>query len=225
VPASRRAREAVRHLNDLFRLRDCPQSQEMVFADQRELFPVVHAAGCIRHEIGTCIGPCAAACSVRGYAEQVRLARSFLEGRDRRALSKIEREMADASRQLQFERAAAFRDKLEVLRWLSDRLDFMRRARTRHSFVYPVAGHDRATVWFLIRHGQVRAAIAAPIDTASKEVAAGWIESVYGKDGRSRMPSSDETDAILLVASWFRRHPEERGRTISPNQALAGCQR
>src|SRR5262249_22653609 len=35
IPASRRARAAVRHLNDLFRLRDCPQSQEMVFADHQ----------------------------------------------------------------------------------------------------------------------------------------------------------------------------------------------
>ena len=37
VPAGRRAGEAVRRLNDWFRLRDCPQAQEMVFADQGEL--------------------------------------------------------------------------------------------------------------------------------------------------------------------------------------------
>jgi excinuclease ABC subunit C len=225
VLASRRAREAVRHLDDLFRLRDCPQSQEMVFADQRELFPVVHAAGCIRHEIGTCIGPCAAACSVREYAEQVRLARSFLEGRDRRALSKFEREMADASQRLQFERAAALRDKLDVLRWLADRLDFMRRARAKHSFVYPVAGHDGATLWFLVRQGQVHAAIPAPLDASSKEAAATRVESVYGKGRASRQSPSEEIDGILLVVSWFRRHPEERQRTIPPGLAIAACER
>ena len=32
VPAGRRALEAVRRVNDLFQLRDCPQKQEMVFA-------------------------------------------------------------------------------------------------------------------------------------------------------------------------------------------------
>src|SRR5262249_23946259 len=41
VPAGPRAREAVRRVNDWFRLRDCPQAQEMRFSDQQELFPVL----------------------------------------------------------------------------------------------------------------------------------------------------------------------------------------
>lgn len=223
IPAGHRAREAVRHLNDLFRLRDCPQSQEMVFADQRELFPVVRAAGCIRYEIGTCLGPCAAACSQRDYAAQVRVARAFLEGRDTRALGKFEREMADASRRMDFERAAILRDKLDVLRWLADRLEFMRRARTQHSFIYPVPGHDGSVVWYLIHQGQVRAAVSAPHDAASRETTATLIESIYRQ--RSSSWPGEEIDGVLLVAGWFRRHPEERGRTISPAQAWAACRR
>src|SRR5439155_12043903 len=58
-----RAREAVRRLNDWFQLRDCPQAQTMHFADQANLFAEEFAAGCLRHELGTCLGPCAAACS------------------------------------------------------------------------------------------------------------------------------------------------------------------
>src|SRR5262249_2570368 len=61
VPSGFRTREAVRRLNDWYRLRDCPQSQEMTFADQPELFALPLAPGCIRHEIGNCLGPCAAA--------------------------------------------------------------------------------------------------------------------------------------------------------------------
>ena len=41
IPAGHRAREVVRRVNDWFQLRDCPQSQEMVFADESELFPEV----------------------------------------------------------------------------------------------------------------------------------------------------------------------------------------
>ena len=72
VSAGRRTGNAVRWLNDAFGLRDCPQAQEMVFADQAELFPVLRAAGCLRLEIGTCLGPCAAACSRDEYRAQVR---------------------------------------------------------------------------------------------------------------------------------------------------------
>ena len=54
----RRLREAIRWVNDGFRLRDCPQTQEVIFADRGALLPVVRAAGCLRFEIGTCLGPC-----------------------------------------------------------------------------------------------------------------------------------------------------------------------
>jgi len=57
VPGPRKARESARRLNDWFRLRDCPQKQTMVFADQGELFPLVRAPGCIRHDIGQCLAP------------------------------------------------------------------------------------------------------------------------------------------------------------------------
>src|SRR5262249_3276542 len=72
IPAGRRASEAVRRLNDCFQLRDCTQSQELFFADQGELFPVLRSAGCLRYEIGTCLGPCVGATSRRSYGERVK---------------------------------------------------------------------------------------------------------------------------------------------------------
>jgi excinuclease ABC subunit C len=157
VPAGRRARDAMRRLNDLFQLRDCPQAQEMIFADQGELFPIVRAAGCIRHEIGTCLGPCAAACSRAAYADRVRAAHAFLSGRDVAPLHLLKQEMEAASVALAFERAAALRDKLETLHWLHVHLARLRVARERYSFVYPVAGEDGEDRWYLIHRGRVAA--------------------------------------------------------------------
>src|SRR5262249_13400949 len=82
VPAVYRAREAVRRFNDWFGLRDCPQRQVMVFADQRELFPAVRTPGCLRHEIGNCLAPCAAACTRAEYRGHVEAAAAFLQGKD-----------------------------------------------------------------------------------------------------------------------------------------------
>src|SRR5262245_44002315 len=97
VPAGRNALDAVRRVNDWFRLRDCPQAQEMVFADQAELFPRERTAGCLRHGLGACLGPCAALCSHAAYLEQVRGARGFLEGRDVTLLQELETEMTTAA--------------------------------------------------------------------------------------------------------------------------------
>jgi excinuclease ABC subunit C len=219
VPGARKAGEAVRRLNDWFGLRDCPQSQEMVFADQQELFPVVRAPGCLRHEIGTCLGPCAAACARADYADHVRAARAFLEGRDPTPLESLERDMTAASAALAFERAAVLRDKLEALRWLSDHLERLRQAATP-SFVYPVAGADGSCLWYFIHQGRVRAALPAPRDDAGRRAAAALLEAVYERADVAGPPGLDEIDSVLLVAGWFRRHAAERRRTLQPGEAL-----
>src|SRR5262249_13684616 len=122
VPRLPQIREAVRRINDSFRLRDCPQKQEMIFADQQQLFPVPMAAGCLRYEIGNCLGPCAALCSQRNYDRQVQSTRAFLDGNNDELFLRLRQEMTTASTALDYERAAAFRDQLNVLQSLWDYL-------------------------------------------------------------------------------------------------------
>jgi excinuclease ABC subunit C len=223
VPAGDQAAEAVRRVNDLFGLRDCPRSQTMIFAEQRELFPVVRAAGCIRYEIGTCLGPCAAAVTRAAYGAGVRAARVFLEGLDPKLLETLEGQMAAASEALAFERAAALRDKLDALQWLHRHLERLRQAAER-SLVYPVAGEEGDATWYLIRRGRVQAAVAAPADGAGRRAAAAALDAVYGAAPPVPGPLSlDEIDGVLLVAGWFRRHAAERDRALDPEAARALC--
>jgi excinuclease ABC subunit C len=222
VPAGSRAREAVRRLNDWYRLRDCPQAQEMIFADQAELFPQIRAAGCIRHEIGTCLAPCAGACSWATYRVQVRAACAFLAGTDPSPLQTLEQAMAAAAQALDYEGAAAFRDRLEALLWLWDHLDRLRTARRQHSFIYTVPGFAGRNFWYLLHQGLVRAAVPAPETLRSRRAAAAAIKAVYEERRRAREePSVAEVEAVFLVASWFRRYPQELARTWLPADALA----
>ena len=45
--------DAARRLNDLFKLRDCPQTVPLSFAEQGELFDPDRGAKCLRFELGT----------------------------------------------------------------------------------------------------------------------------------------------------------------------------
>ncbi len=217
-----RAREAVRRVNDLFALRDCPHPQQMVFADQREMFPVLRAAGCIRHEIGTCLGPCAAACTEADYAARVEAARRFLDGIDASPLAALERDMQTAAATEMFERAAILRDKLKELTWLNGHLDRMRQA-ARQSFIYPVTGDDGGESWYLIHRGCVRAVLPAPLDAASWDRAGRAIHELYRPGSLvPGPPTLEEIDNVLLVAAWFRRHPAERERTWRWDDAARG---
>jgi excinuclease ABC subunit C len=218
VPAGRRTSEAVRRLNDWFRLRDCPQAQTMAFAEEQELFPVLRAAGCLRHEIGSCLGPCAGACTRTDYAGGVRAAIAFLDGRDISCLEMLERDRDAAAAALDFERAAVLRDRLETLRWLSERLAHLRACR-QHSFVYAVTGHDGAERWYLIRHGRVCAVVPVPRQAPDRTAAATLLDEVFRKQIPEGPPTLDEIDGVLLVASWFGRYKDERLRTLDPAAA------
>jgi excinuclease ABC subunit C len=221
IPLGERARQAVRRLNDCFQLRDCPQFQEMVFADQAQLFPGERSPGCLRYELGTCLGPCFAACTEDAYGRKARAVRHFLSGADKRLLESLHHDMAAAAAAEQFERATVLRDKLASLQWLLDRLERMRRLREEESFIYPLKGHDRKEVWYLIHGGRTVATIAAPIDTETRRTARRRIEEVYRRNPAHLLDGYEHWDNVLLVAAWFRRYPEERKRGMEPREAQA----
>ena len=217
IPAGPRARLAVRFLNDWFRLRDCPRPQEMVFADQAELFPIVRAAGCLRYEIGTCMGPCLGTCERAAYLKSVRAAKAFLAGTDLALLETLERAMSEASAALAFERAAALRDKWESLCWLAQRLE-----RLRLALVYPVKGYGGKDLWYLIQGGKVIASMPVPRAKRDKVAAAEAIAKTFRHESQSmRTVPLGELEGVLVVAAWFRRHPQEQARTLRPQEALA----
>ncbi|HEV2947743.1 MAG TPA: UvrB/UvrC motif-containing protein [Gemmataceae bacterium] len=224
VPTGRRAQNAVRWINDLFQLRDCPQDVPMVFADQAQLFPVIRAPGCLRYEIGTCLGPCTGAGSKSAYSAKVKIAHSFLSGQSEILLARLEQDMTAASQRQEFEQAAALRDKWETLMWLQKSLERMRLARERFSFVYSVAGSDGRNLWYLIRQGYVAGVLPAPDDAPAKRAAADLLEKeYYQRKTWTLFPGPEAIDQVLLVAAWFHRHPAERSRTVDPKRLIARC--
>ncbi len=224
VPGGRRARNAVRWLNDIFQLRDCPKDVPMVFADQAELFPVIRAPGCLRYDIGTCIGPCTGIGSQTAYTSKVRAAQAFLSGQADDPLARLEQEMVTASNRQEFERAAALRDKWETLQWLQKQLERMRVARERLSMVYSLAGENGWNLWYLIRQGGVVGVLPAPENPEAKRAAADVIEKQYhSKKTRAALPGPEAIDQVLLVAAWFHRRPAERSRTMDPQRLIKRC--
>lgn len=215
-----RVRESARRLNDAFLLRDCTQRQTMRFAEDRNLFKLEFSPGCLRHEIGTCAGPCAGFCTRDTYSEKIQAARRFLEGHDRTLLATLENEMREASARLEFERAMVLRDKLADLRGLTDRLVWLKNARDNHSFVYPLIGADERTVWYLIERGQVRAAVYPPKNKRTRRIVGELIQSVYAERRPATVMPHGQVDSVLLVAAWFRKQPAERTKCLSADEAL-----
>ncbi|MFD1746135.1 excinuclease ABC subunit UvrC [Rhizobium helianthi] len=70
---------------------------------------------CLLYQIKRCSGPCTHEVSDQDYALLVREAKDFLSGRSQNVKSAIAAQMAEASEDLDFERAAVYRDRLAAL--------------------------------------------------------------------------------------------------------------
>lgn len=70
---------------------------------------------CLLYQIKRCAGPCTGEISHSDYAELVTEAKDFLSGRSQKVKTEISEAMQQASRELDFERAAIYRDRLAAL--------------------------------------------------------------------------------------------------------------
>ena len=211
-----RTADAIRTLGDLLGLRDCSDRTPLRFEDQPSLFHPPLAAACIRHELGTCLGPCAARCSVAAYAGAARRAADFLDGRAAHPLDVALDAMADAAAAGDFERAARWLEKFEALEWLFGALARLRAAVEGLSFVYAVedgSGESDDRV-YLVRHGIVRAEAPWPRTPLERQAFAAEIaRHAAPEQPAPAARSTPEMDQLLLVMSWFRRYPEEYEQT------------
>ena len=70
---------------------------------------------CLLHQIKRCSGPCVGLISESDYAQSVKDAERFLSGRSTDIQAKLAAQMQDASEAMEFERAAALRDRIRAM--------------------------------------------------------------------------------------------------------------
>lgn len=109
-PSSGSVREALAMLEKVFLLRNC---RDNYFRNR--LRP------CLQYEIRRCTAPCVGLVSEEDYAQQVKMAIDFLEGRDQQVTAQLTALMEEASRAQDYERAAELRDQLVAIRQVQQR--------------------------------------------------------------------------------------------------------
>lgn len=108
-------RDAIQLLQKVFRFRTC--HLDIADGDQKRR----HFRPCLLYPIKQCTGPCAAKISKEAYREDINRFIEFMEGGKKRLLGQMQRQMIEAAKDLQFERAARLRDEIRMLSALGDR--------------------------------------------------------------------------------------------------------
>jgi len=96
---------------------------------------------CLLYQIKRCSGPCTGEISASDYAELVDEAKAFLSGRSQTVKTEISRQMQHAAEELDFERAAVYRDRLAALSHVQS-----------HQGINP-QGVEEADVFAIHQHG------------------------------------------------------------------------
>lgn len=102
-PNSRAVYATMEHINRLFPLISCGKS-----FDGR---PVQKP--CLYHHLGQCLAPCAGIADKEEYRTAVKDVADFLEGRQEQIVRKLRQQMEEAAEEMEFERAARLRDRLQ----------------------------------------------------------------------------------------------------------------
>jgi excinuclease ABC subunit C len=218
LSSQQRTLEAIRVLSDLFGLRDCADRMPMVFAEQGDLFATPRQAACSRHELGLCSGPCAGLVTARDYRERVESAVAFLEGRAIAPVDRIVAGMLAAADLGEFEAAARWRERFETLEWLLGTMTRARAAVELLTFVYRDTGSHGDDRAYLIRRGVVRACYPWPGTPIEEEAFRGVVAGDLGQPEAAGPLEPAAIEEMLLVMSWFRRHPDALRRTTKLEQ-------
>ena len=104
-PSTRAVRQTLNQLQKLFLIRNC-----------RDTFFANRTRPCLQYQIKRCTAPCVDLVTKEQYAEDIRAAILFLEGRNKSVISTFVERMEKASAEQKYEHAARFRDQIAKLK-------------------------------------------------------------------------------------------------------------
>lgn len=107
-PSSGAVSQTLHLMKKLFKARQCEDSY---FANR--------SRPCLEYQIKRCSAPCVDLISKEEYAQRIRHAIQFLQGRTAEVIDELVQRMEAAAMALQFEKAAEYRDLIESLRHIS----------------------------------------------------------------------------------------------------------
>jgi len=109
-PNAGAVRASMQLLQKVFRLRTCADN---VFENR--------SRPCLLHQIRRCTAPCVKLVSAADYADDVRSAELFLQGKDDEAIERLIARMNTAAARQGYEQAAVYRDQIGALRKVRDK--------------------------------------------------------------------------------------------------------
>jgi DNA polymerase III subunit epsilon len=167
---------------------------------------------CLRHHLGRCSAPCRGDGDLVAYHEIITQVCAFLGGEREDLFERLRRQMHEASQQLNFERAAWFRDAMrsadEVL--IGQRLITGAVEANNLIILYP-SSEEECNELFLIRHGRLaeQRRVLHKLEEMTQAVR-DLLTTATQLGKPPDMVGQAEVDQINIISRWIHRHSDDR---------------
>ncbi|MDI9412271.1 MAG: excinuclease ABC subunit UvrC [Bacillota bacterium] len=154
----------------------------------RKIFPVrscrknIEEGGterpCLNYHIGRCLAPCAGLITKEKYGEMIDEVILFLEGRIERLIPDLTRKMQEASEELEFEKAARFRNQIRGLQALAEKQKIVTERQEDQDYLgYARQGELACVQVFFVRSGKLIGRDHFLVDCSAEEEGAEILRS------------------------------------------------
>lgn len=170
---------------------------------------------CLNYYIKRCLGPCYEDVDEREYNEMINEILMFLNGKDKRLIEKIEEKMKEAAENLDFERAAILRDRLESLNVVREKQKIIYNTEDDQDIIGIARGINSTSVQvFFIRNGKINGRENYMIDNTDGlekvEIISSFIKQYYLT--ASHIPHEilieEEIRDEKIIRSWLEEKRE-----------------
>ena len=173
---------------------------------------------CLDYHIKRCIGPCIGVASKADYTDVIDQVILFLEGRTADVVGQVREQMASASDDLNFERAAILRDQLRAIEKVYEGQKVLSMSGENLDVVAAAHGHDEAWIEvFFIRQGKLigrdNFMMSNTRELGRSEILTDFVKQFYASAAHvpRRILLEDPIEDAEVIETWLS---EKRGGKV-----------
>lgn len=164
-----------------------------------------HTRPCLNYHIKKCDAPCEGHISKAEYKVMIDEIMDVLSGRDKTLINRLKKDMQDASMNLEFEKAASFRDKILAIENIAEKQKVFKSQEGDEDFINLYKDEKDCCIQvFFLRDGKVTGRehfiIENSADEDDRTIISQFIVSFYGGTPKVPkniyIPESDETEGL-----------------------------
>ena len=215
-PSAGAVKETMELLRRIYKIRSCNRVLPRDIGKERP---------CLYHQIGQCDAPCQGELSPESYRENVESVLRFLGGDDKNILAYLEEKMKAAAQELEFERAAQYRDLSESVRKITEKQKINAGGSEDRDLIALAGENDEAVVSvFFIRDGRLLGRdhfhMSGTGDSTSAEILNDFVKQFYV--GTPYIPREIHTQEKLpdqeVLEDWLSSRREGKVSFVVPRR-------